>query len=240
MWESAFRELAEVAGRQHGLITTAQMARTGAGDSAVRHLVAEQLLTELDWSVFQLAGSSVAPRSAYPLAAWLALRPESFAWERPQAIEDDAVLSHESACQLWGLGSVGSPSVVFTSPHELALPRAVEVRVARLTAAEVTRHHAVPVTTPQRIIVDLITGWNDHDEVRRALSEAVRRDLVDLMVVYRDLVPIAERHQLPVGGPEFAGYLLTELDVAALSLRNQHAYAVLVSGTPNLTVTGLR
>jgi hypothetical protein len=229
MWESAFRELAELAARQHGLITAAQAARSGIGAAGFRHLVDQELLLELDWEVFQVVGSSVAPRYAYPLAAWLALHPDRYRWERPATPTEDAVVSHESACRIWGLGSIGSPSAVFTAPQPVQAPRGIDVKVATLEPGDAVVHQNVPVTTPGRTVLDLVTGWNDHDEVRRVLTEAVRRDLVDLAVVYRDLVPVAERHQVPVNGPEFTGHLLGELDLGALSLRNQHAYAALVS-----------
>jgi predicted transcriptional regulator of viral defense system len=230
-WMEMFRELSGAAARQQGLVTAAQAERLGVSAPGLRELIDAGLLWELDWSVFQVAGSPVAPRYAYPFAAWLALVPDRFRWERPKELVADAVLSHESACQLWGLGSAAAPSVVFTAPYVLAEPRAVDVRVDSLTGAEVTTHHEVPVTTPHRTIVDLVRGWNEHGEVRRALTDAVIRDLVDLGLVYRDLVPLAQRHQIPVSGPEFAGYLLDDLDENALSLRNQHAYTALV--TPN-------
>jgi hypothetical protein len=64
--------------------------------------------------------------------------------------------------------------------------------------------------------------------VRRALTDAVRLDLVDLLAVYDELLPLADELQLPVNGAEFAGRLLGELETSGLSERNRRAFDVLV------------
>jgi hypothetical protein len=225
---STFEGLAGVAERQLGLITTGQAERIGIKPNELARFAAEGLVWEPDWSVFQLTSSDVAPRYSYPYAAWLALTPNLFAWERPPAVHEDAVLSHESACQVWGLGSFAAPVVRFIAPVRLTGVRAVDVQLDALTPDQVTRHHGVPVTTPQRVIVDLLREGTDHDDVRRALTDAVRLDLVDLQAVYDELLPRAGEFQLPVDGAEFAGRLLGELEIPTLSERNRRAFDALV------------
>ena len=223
---TTFEGLAGVAERQLGLVTTGQAERIGIKPNQLARFAAEGLVWEPDWSVFQLTSSEVAPRYSYPYAAWLALAPNLFAWERPPAVHEDAVLSHESACQVWGLGSFAAPAVRFIAPVPLADVRAVDVQLDALTPDQVTRHHGVPVTTAQRVILDLLRDGTDQHDVRRALTDAVRLDLVDLQAVYDEL---AGRFQLPVDGAEFAGRLLGELDISALSERNRRAFDALVA-----------
>jgi hypothetical protein len=229
MWEKDFYELSVVAGRQEGMITGAQANRLGVGTAALDHLRGVGLLSELDWDVHQLAGGSLAPRFAYPYAAWLAIRPETFRWERPDG-PLDVVLSHESACGLHGLGSVAAPLMTFTAAEELPAPRATRIHVSRLSPEDVMVHRGVLVTTPLRTLLDLVADWVEHAHIQRAVTDAVRRDLVDLRVLHEGMKPLAEEHDYPVDGPEFVGYFMPHLQPGSLSVRNLRAYAALVSG----------
>ncbi|MBG0816637.1 hypothetical protein [Planomonospora sp. ID82291] len=227
MWEERFAELSAVGARQGGLITAAQVGRLGVDRSALTRFVDSALLVELDWAVYRFAWSSAGPRYAYPQAAWLALLPELYRWERPRSAVEDAVLSHESACRLHGLGSVPSPLMTFTSPEALDAPRATKIHLGRLAPDDVTVVEGVAVTTPHRTVVDLATDWTDHGDLRRILMDAVLRDLVDLRAIHADLVPLAGRHGFPDGGGEFVAYFLPDLDPAALSPRNRRGHALL-------------
>jgi hypothetical protein len=225
VWEDSFYHLASAAARQHGMITSGQARALGVDDPAVRHLSDAHLLVELDWDVYQVAGSTTGPRYAYPYAAWLALSPELFAWQRPASPPDDAVLSHESACQLHGLGSLADTAMVFTAPRESRAPRAVRVHLASLRPEDVTVREGVPVTTPHRTILDLVRDWTDHRDVGRAMFDAVLLDVVDLADLHADLVPLATQYEFPAEGAKFLGYFLPDLPAGSLSVPNQRAYA---------------
>jgi hypothetical protein len=227
MSTEAFQQLTSAAAGQGGLVTGAQAARAGLGRAELDALSGRGLLFELDWDVFQLTSSPLAPRFAYPYAAWLALAPDKFASERTRG---DAVLSQASAARLHGLGAVAAPATTFLAPIQRfgRLPRAIEVSVDKVAADELMVLGGVTVTTPHRTIVDLVRSHTDHGEVRGALTDAVLRDLVDLGSLYADLVPLAAHHEFPDEGPEFAGYFLPELQPAALSSRNQRALAGVV------------
>jgi very-short-patch-repair endonuclease len=91
-----------------------------------------------------------------------------------------AVLSHESAAQLWGIRSGHS------SPIEVSVPVASEhrcpgVRVHRrtgLSSVDVTLHEGIPVTN---VVLTLIDGARSLDpaQLERAVNEADRLDLID-------------------------------------------------------------
>jgi hypothetical protein len=230
MWEERFYELSVAAARQQGMITSAQAARVGVDEAALAGFTRACLLQELDWAVYQLASSSLGPRYAYPYAAWLAISPELFRWERPDVPPEDAVLSHESAARLHGLGAVSAPLMVFTAPDERVAPRATTIHVSPLRAEEVMVSMGVPVTTPHRTILDLIQDWTEHNEMRGVITDAVVRDLVDLRALHAEMTPLAEQFEFPIAGPEFVGYFMPDLLPERLSTRNLRAYATLVSG----------
>ncbi|MFC7548805.1 hypothetical protein [Plantactinospora sp. GCM10030261] len=224
-------EVISACGRQRGLVTAAQLDRLGVDRAQRTDLSRRGLLTRLDWDVFEILGSPTPPRFAYPYAAWLALRPASFTWERPGAAGTttaDAVLSHEGAASVLGLGAPSLSRFTFTAPTPLAAPRATRVLLAPLRPDEVSTHNGLPVTTAHRTVVDLVRSHADHLELRGIITDAVRLDLVDLAALHRDLSPLADEHRFPAEGPEFAGWFLPDLDDAALSPRNAHALAALL------------
>jgi len=228
MLEGLYYELSVAAARQQGFVTRAQAVRLGADDAALDRFKETKLLVEVDDDVFQLASSAVAPKYAYPLAAWLALDAERFRWERPQAPADDAVLSHESAAKLHGLGRIGLPRMVFTVAEERATPRATVLHVGRLTAQDVTVIEGVPVTTPHRTILDLVRDGNEHEDIGRVLADALSKDLVDLWALHEAMAPLGAEYGYPAGGAQFVGYFLEDVDPSTLSPRNLRAYARLV------------
>lgn len=224
---TALFDVAAAAGRQHGLITGAQARRLGLDDRALADLVAGERLLELTPGVYQLADSDTGLWLGYHHAAWLALSPESFAWERAGVAVDDAVLSHESACRLHGIGVIPSPTTVFTVPRAMPAPRATRLHVTRLDPDDVTTVGGLAVTTPHRSLLDVLRDHVFPTQVHRAMSDAVRRDLVDLGELYTDLVPLADPYEIPIDGPAFLESVMPEVRPDGLSPRNLRAYAAL-------------
>lgn len=227
MWEKEYSEICSVAVRQLGLVTGGHLERLRIPTESVRALTGAGLLMELDWDVFQIAGSPTAPVHGFPYAAWLALTPAQYAWERTL----DIVLSHASAARLHGLGAVSAPVITFTAPTDLPAPRATRVIVASVPADERTEAGGVPVTTAARTIRDLVAAGTDHNELRHAVTDAVRRDLIDLLELHRTISAAAAEQEISTDGPAFVGYLVAELPIAELSVRNQRAVAELVLPT---------
>lgn len=227
MWERHFYDLATVAARQHGLVTTAQAGRVGVDGAALDRLREAGLIVTLGWEVHQLAGTDYAPAYAYKYAAWLALSPERFGWERPEPPTQDCVLSHESAAALYGIGRLPAPFMVFTAPDERPAPQAVTIRVAPLARDEVVVRDGLPVTTAHRTILDLLRDRITHDDLGRAISDAVRKDLVDLRELYHEMAPQAGFYGFPGGGDEFLRHFTPDLVPDRLSARNRRGYAAL-------------
>ncbi|GAB3813032.1 hypothetical protein [Kribbella italica] len=219
MWQPEFLQVTTVSARQHGLITAAQADRLGVQLSP---LAGDGLLTLLDWDVYHVAGTPQDATRDYLRAAWLALVPDQFAWERAQ----DAVVSHTSAARLLGLCAATAPVITFTAEQSRAMPRATRLSLGTFDPDEVVVLEGLPVTSALRTVLDLVAAGTDAGELRQILSTAVRTDRIDLTVLYRQLAPAAERFGLPADGPSFVGEFLEALD-GELSPRNQRALATL-------------
>jgi very-short-patch-repair endonuclease len=157
--------IARLAGRQHGVVTRAQLAALGVGRGAVERRVAAGRLHRLHRGVYAV-GHTVLTRHGTLIAAVL-------------ACGEGAVLSHRSAAELWRIGP-WSALLDVTAPGDRAVPGVVCHRapVSRLI------RHAIPVTTPARTLVDL-ADLLPRRALERALGEAeyLRLDLGGLRPV---------------------------------------------------------
>jgi very-short-patch-repair endonuclease len=135
----------EIAARQQGLITTAQLREAGLSEAAIRHRTRTGLLKRLHRTVFRL-GITPEPLEGCRLAL-LVCAP-------------DAVLSHDTAATLRGLreGGIDRPHVIIPSGHR---GRAAPAHVHRqqLHADEWSLLNGMPVTTSARTLLDLSATW---------------------------------------------------------------------------------
>lgn len=91
-----------------------------------------------------------------------------------------AVLSHDTAAALWGIGREQGGrrevSVRSSSPRRLA--GVCVHRRPGLSEADITLHKGIPVTTPVKTLIDQATHLPPR-KLERAVNEADRLDLVD-------------------------------------------------------------
>jgi very-short-patch-repair endonuclease len=154
----ADRRALAIAGRQHGVITAAQLVRAGHTRAAIRHRVKNGWLRRLHRGVY-LVGP-IEPPLARAMAATL-------------ACGDGALLSHYPAAVLWGLrpAPAGTMHVTVAGRHRDG-PAGVTVhRVERLHPADATRRHGIPVTAPARVLLDIAAHVTPR-ELERATNEA--------------------------------------------------------------------
>ncbi len=105
------------------------------------------------------------------IAAWLPLR------------EDGAVVSHESALQLFGLSDIIPRAVHLTLPRsKRGLRRRPGVQLHAIEdppgAKEIRQLGAVLVTTPERSIVDALASGSQPEQIELAIQQAVERGLM--------------------------------------------------------------
>lgn len=152
----AVRRLAEA---QHGVVAWRQLMALGLGRGQIEARVRGGKLLTLHRGVFALGHRRIDMRGRW-LAAVLACGP-------------NAVLSHGSAAQLWGIrGSRGPIEVTRRSGHRR--PHGVRLHQTRsLPSEHIGVEAAIPVTTPERTLLDLATRL-DSVQMERALVAADR------------------------------------------------------------------
>jgi Transcriptional regulator, AbiEi antitoxin/Protein of unknown function (DUF559) len=187
--DTADREIAEIAHRQHGLVTRSQLLRAGFADTAIAYRVQTGRLIRLHRAVYAVGHRPPSPH-ARAMAAVLACGP-------------GAVLSHRSAAALWGLGRWQRRiEVTARSGHR---HDGVQTHRSRtLTLDDVTRHYGIPVTTPARTLQDLRRVL-DRASLTRAVNDARLRHLVKVdaetgptrSVLEDAFLAFIDRHDLP-------------------------------------------
>lgn len=169
---------AELAARQHGIVTRAQLRAAGFSEDIIDHRIHTQRLARVHRGVY-LVGV-VAPPYAYEMAACLACGPR-------------AVLSHRSVAVLWQIVDDRTRPTVLevTVPGGYRRRPGIRVyRIGSLRPDEVTRLHGVPVTTVARTLFDL-AGLLPRPRLERAVAEAFALRLTSAA----ELRDMAERQQ---------------------------------------------
>ncbi len=142
------REIAEIASRQHGVISAAQLAAAGVSADQRQRMLAAGRLHRLHRGIYAVGHTALTRRSRW-LAAVL-------------ATGGDALLACRSAAQLHGLLT----SKAYTGPIEILRPgharRIPGVTVSRRRAARRLVVDGVPTTSVARTLVDLASVLDVH------------------------------------------------------------------------------
>jgi REase_MTES_1575 len=152
--------IAELAGRQHEVLSAADLERLRATEGAIRHRVAVRRLYYLYPGVYATVPPRALRYAGHLLAATL-------------TFGDDAVVSHRSAGAHLGLCSVPAGDVDVTVPRRgLSERDGIRIHVVRsLDPADVTMHGGVPCTTWARALLDMAEDTTDR-LLRRAIEQA--------------------------------------------------------------------
>jgi predicted transcriptional regulator of viral defense system len=163
-------ELYRVAESQAGYFTTRQALAAGMDRSTLRHHARPGGRYErVRRGLYRLRHFPTSPHE-HVVAAWLPLR------------DAGAVVSHESALELYELSDV-IPSAI-----DLSIPRSKRgqrprpgVRLHTLEPppadTEIRTLAGVPVTTPERTILDALQGGAQLEQIELAITQAVDRGL---------------------------------------------------------------
>jgi len=182
---------ADIAARQHGVVTATQLTRAGLSPTAITRWTGAGRLHRLYRGVYAVGHTHLTIEGRW-LAAVL-------------ACGEGAALSHESAATLWGI-SPRCPSIVHvTVPTHNGRRRREGIRIHRsatLASTETTRRRNIPVTTHARTLRDLGYG-----------PEPTRSDLERLFL------RLCRRHRIPKPevnvklGPYTVDFLWREADL---------------------------
>lgn len=167
--KTATRQVAELAGRQHGVVASTQLRRLRWSESKIAREVDVGRLHPLFRGAYALGHKSVTPHGQ-AMAALL-------------SAGSDALLSHLSAAWLWGISAWPPPvpEVVVRSTvrHTRSDIRIHSSRV--LVSSDTTICEGIPVTAVPRTLLDLAGAAQGN--VRWALPRAKRLGLLDLIAV---------------------------------------------------------
>lgn len=212
---NATQRIVEIANRQHGVVSLAQLRGAGLSNDAVRARTLAGYLHRVHRGVYAV-GHTGLPAEGRWFAAVLAVGRGPHPGGRSMLERWGAALSHRSAASLWELLPVrdGRSEVIVHGIGGRAGRAGIHVhRSISLAATEVTLRHGIPVTTPARTIADLrgpgpgrrggaIPAWELRKAIRQANviglplggPDAADRTRSDLE---RDFLAICRRHRLP-------------------------------------------
>jgi predicted transcriptional regulator of viral defense system len=148
--------LIELASRQHRCATCRQLRALGYGDRAIAHRVATGRLVRLYDGVY-----AVAPVLDDAWTRWMAAT----------LTAPGSVVSHVSAGSAWGFWTRGVDFEVITRPGDGGPVRLEGLLLCRsgTLAGNTTTLRGVPITTPERTLIDLAANVG-----RRVLERAFR------------------------------------------------------------------
>jgi very-short-patch-repair endonuclease len=161
--------VAELAARQHGVVSVRQLHRLGHSDRAIAKAVGAGHLHRLHRGVYAVGYLHLSLHGRC-LAAVLACGP-------------NALLSHRSAAWLWGLIKAPSISIHVTGPVSRAPRPPVVLHHSRiLVAKDRALEEGIPVTALPRTLLDLAAVLPP-EQLRRMLKRAEELNLFDLTPV---------------------------------------------------------
>jgi very-short-patch-repair endonuclease len=165
--------IAALAARQHGVVSRAQLLELGFTKHGIAHRIGAKRLHPVHRGVYAV-GYCRLSREGEWLAAVL-------------AGGQGAVLSHESAAALWELRPrTGRLIDVTTGPHG----KRPGIRFHRipLEPTETTTRKGIPVTTPERTIIDIAATLTPN-QLERAIRQAEYDHLTTLATLTSGLSP---------------------------------------------------
>ncbi len=136
------RLISWLAGRQHGVVSRAQLREIGLSDRAISRRCAAGSLHRVHQGVYAVGHALLTARGRW-MAAVLAGGP-------------GAALSHNSAAALWELRPSSARLIDVTTRRTGRARSGIRIHRPRtLHPDETTTKHGIPVTTPARTILDL-------------------------------------------------------------------------------------
>jgi very-short-patch-repair endonuclease len=151
---------------QHGVLTRADLLGLGFTERGIKHRVASGRLHPIAAGVYAVGRPDLSRHGRW-MAAVL-------------ACGSDAVLSHRSAADLWGIGYEEPGRIDVTIRRRSTLERTgIKVRSRpKLPGRSVVRRFGIPVTHPVQMLIDLATELKPM-RLERAVNQADVHDLVD-------------------------------------------------------------
>ncbi len=167
--------VAELAGRQHGVVGTKQLRSLGLTKDSIAGWERRGGLHRLHYGVYAVGHTAITQRGRW-MAAALASGP-------------GAVLSHRSATALWGIWGSGVGETHVTVPRKTRSQPSIRRHFGALPVDEVTTRDGIPVTSAARAVLDLAVDRGE------AAAESALRE-VEYLGIYgpTSLPTLLDRH----------------------------------------------
>ncbi|WP_083865275.1 type IV toxin-antitoxin system AbiEi family antitoxin domain-containing protein [Nocardia brevicatena] len=192
-------ELADLAGAQWGLFTSAQAGELGFTAQQLKRLADAELITRIRQGVYRLTGAPESP--ADPIRAeWLALEPKRMAGDRLTDEVPVGVVSHRSAARLQELGDIDADVHEFTVQRRRSTrSHDVRFRICELARTDWHLVEGLPVTRPLRTVVDLADDGTDGGHLATIVRDAILTGDVTRDELAKALRPFAHRYGMQIG-----------------------------------------
>ncbi len=173
-WVGLDRAIADLAGRQQGVVARRQLAALGLGAKAIEYRLRAGRLHAVHRGVYSVGHTVLTGDGT---------------WRAATLVIEGAVLSHRSAAAVWGIRPADRAAVEITTSRSWKNRARIEVHRMALRADEVTAERGIPVTTPARTLLDLAAIVPYHHLERAATEAEIRRlgsptSLADLVARY--------------------------------------------------------
>jgi predicted transcriptional regulator of viral defense system len=174
-----------IASSQSGYFTAAQALDAGYSYPAQRYHTLHQNWTRTDRGIYRLPEWPMGPHE--DLVRWTL-------WSGSRA-----VVSHETALSVHGLGDVNPGRIHLTVPPAFrAKAEGVVLHRAVLKPSDIQGREGFSITTPLRSLVDVATGSLDVDQLATSVSEALDRGLVTPRVLREQADAVGDRAALRI------------------------------------------
>lgn len=166
---NAYRRLFDLAAGQQGYVTTAQARAEGIRPGTLAMMASRGAIERVSHGLYRLRH--------FPLAAGASYM-EASLW--PAGVR--GVISHVSALALYEISDVNPSKIHVTVPGVFRVRRRVPdhlvIHHADLKESEIDLVDAVPVTTPERTILDCGAAHLGPELIRQAIDDGERNGLL--------------------------------------------------------------
>ncbi len=172
----SFEDVSHLASEQAGFFTTAQAGRLSVERLKLHRETRRGVLRSPRRGVYVFASSPYTPDEQLR-AAWLSLDPSRTVAERlrtPTAI----VICTTSAAGHYGIGDFQTHQHEFyTARRKQSRAEDIRLRIRDLPTDEVDIVQGLPLTTPTRIVVDLLTEGEELGHISTLIADALKKGL---------------------------------------------------------------
>ncbi|MGH9445135.1 MAG: type IV toxin-antitoxin system AbiEi family antitoxin domain-containing protein [Terriglobia bacterium] len=108
---------------------------------------------------------------------------EAVLWAQASHGPAQIALSHETALLIYGISDANPPKVNLTVPKRARLRREkpgwIAIHRADLAPIDLSEHEGMPVTSPERTIIDVLAASHRVDFARQAIADARRQGFLN-------------------------------------------------------------